>query len=126
MNRITEIELAGRKYPLNFSTKAVKDFSARYGGLENITSAFSDRKADEALEELIWMLSVLIAQGVAYMRLVDGEDVQGITADELEVVLGLGDLGGLKDKLMDALTSGMSRTVEVQVDPKNGETTQGK
>lgn len=126
MNRISMIEIAGKEYPLNFSTKATKEMSARYGGLENITSAFSGRGASEALEELIWMLSILISQGVAYKRIVDGEEVNGISADELEVVIGPGDLGSLKDSLFTAMANGMGRTVEVEQDPKNDETTQGK
>ena len=72
------------------------------------------------------MLSLLIAQGVAYKRIVEGEEVKGISADDLEVVLGVADMAGLKDKIMDAMLGGMSREVEVEQDPKNAKTTQGK
>lgn len=126
MNRITEIEIAGSKYPLNFSTKAAKEIAQRYDGLENIEDAFADKAVDAMMDEIVWLLSLLIAQGVAYKRIVDGEEVKGITADELEVVLGVADMAGLKDKIMDAMLGGMKREVEVEVDTKNAETTQSE
>ena len=126
MNRIGEIEIAGSTYPLNFSTKAAKEIAKRYDGLENIGDAFSGKTVDAMMDEIVWLLSLLVAQGVAYKRIVDGEEVKGITADELEVVLGVADMAGLKDKIMDAMMGGMKREVEVEIDPKNAETTQGK
>ena len=124
MNRIGEIEIAGSTYPLNFSTKAAKEIAARYGGLENIEDAFSGKAVDAMMDEIVWLLSLLIAQGVAYKRIVEGEEVKGITVDELEVVLGVADMKDLKGKLMDAMLGGMKREVEVEIDPKNVETTQ--
>lgn len=125
MSRISEIDLAGRKYPLNFSTKAMKEMSERYGGLdpENIEKAFSGNAA-QVLDGLVWMLHLFISQGVAYKRIVDGEEVKGLTADELEVVLGVDDIASLKGTLFSAMASGSARTVEVEIAPKNGETTQ--
>ena len=124
MNRIGEIEIAGRKYPLNFSTKAAKEIAKRYNGLENIEDAFADKAVDAMMDEIVWLLSLLIAQGVAYKRIVEGEEVKGITADELEVVLGVADMTDVKDKIMNAMLGGMKREVEVEIDPKNVETTQ--
>lgn len=124
MNRITEIEIAGSKYPLNFSVKAAKEISARYGGLENVDKAFTGRPVDEVMSEVVWLLSVLIGQGVAYKRIVEGEDIKGIGAEELEVVLGVADLSALKDKIMGAMLSGIER--EVEVEEKNAMTTQDK
>jgi hypothetical protein len=126
MNRIGEIEIAGSTYPLNFSTKAAKEIAQRYDGLENIEDAFSGKAVDAMMDEIVWLLSLLIAQGVAYKRIVEGEEVKGITADDLEVVLGVADMAGLKDKIMDAMMGGMKREVEVEIDPKNAETTQSE
>jgi hypothetical protein len=124
MNRIGEIEIAGSTYPLNFSTKAAKEIAKRYNGLENIEDAFADKAVDAMMDEIVWLLSLLIAQGVAYKRIVEGEEVKGITADELEVVLGVADMTDVKDKIMNAMLGGMKREVEVEIDPKNVETTQ--
>lgn len=126
MNRLTEIEIAGTSYPLNFSTKAAKLISARYNGLDNIDKAFTGKSVDNMMDEVVWLLALLIEQGAAYKRIVEGAEVKAINAGDLEVVLGVADLAGMKDKIMGAMLSGMERTVEVEDDPKNGETTQGE
>ena len=126
MNRLSEIEIAGRIYPLNFSTKAAKQISERYDGLENLDKAFASKNIDAMMDEVIWLLALLIEQGVAYKKIVDGEDVKAISADALEVVLGVADFAGIKNQITDALLRGMSREVEVEIDPKNAKTTQGK
>lgn len=124
MNRITEIEIAGRKYPLNFSLKAVKEVSKRYGDIANVGDAFTGKPVDEMMGEANWLLALLIEQGVAYKRIVEGEDIKGLTQDELEIIMGVVDFANLKDTLLGAMTAGMER--EVEVDGKNGKTTQGK
>lgn len=126
MNRITEIEIAGRKYPLNFSVKAAKEVSERYGDISNIGDAFEGKSTSEMMDEANWILALLIEQGVAYKKIVDGEEVKGLTQDDLEVVMGVVDFADLKNTLLGAMTAGMRREVEVEPDPKNAETTQDK
>jgi hypothetical protein len=126
MSRITEIEIAGTKYPLNFSVKAAKEVSKRYGDIANIDKAFNGKTMDEMMGEANWILALLIEQGVAYKKIVEGEDVKGLKEDELEIVMGVVDFADLKDTLLSAMTAGMKREVEVEQDPKNAETTQNK
>lgn len=124
MDRITEIEIAGKKYPLNFSVKAAKEFSKRYGDIANVADAFTDKATDEMIEEATWILALLIEQGIAYKKIVDNEDIKGISKDELEVVLGVMDFAELKNTLLGAMAAGAKREVEVEEDPKNAKTTQ--
>lgn len=124
MDRITEIEIAGKKYPLNFSVKAAKEVSKRYGDISNIGDAFTDKTMDKMMDEANWILALLIEQGVAYKKIIEGEDLKGLTQDELEVVMGVVDFADLKDRLLSAMTAGMKREVEVEPDPKNVEATQ--
>jgi hypothetical protein len=126
MDRITEIEIAGKKYPLNFSVKAAKEVSKRYGDISNIGDAFTGKPMDEMMDEASWILALLIEQGVAYKKIVEGEDIKPLTKDELEIVMGVVDFAGLKDTLLGAMTAGMKREVEVEPDTKNAETTQDK
>lgn len=125
MSRITEIEIAGTKYPLNFSVKAAKEVAKRYGDISNVGDAFSDKPVAEMMDEATWLLCLLISQGVAYKKLVEGEDVKGLSQEEIETVMGVADFTDLKDTLLGAMMSGMKREVEVEPDPKNAETTQG-
>ncbi len=124
MNRIIEIEIAGESYPLNFSTKAARAVSDRYGDLTNIGEAFDDKTTVQALDELVWMLALLIEQGVAYHKIVNNIDRKILTAEQLEIVLGVSDVVSLKENVMQAMTSGMAREVETEPE-KNAETTQG-
>ena len=126
MNRITEIEIAGRKYPLNFSVKAAKEVSKRYGDIANVGDAFANKPLDEMMDEANWLLALLIDQGIQYKKIIEGEELKGITKDELEIVMGVTDFADLKDTLLCAMTAGMKREVEVNQDPKNAEATQNK
>lgn len=126
MDRITEIEIAGKKYPLNFSTKAAKEVAKRYGDVSKISEAFTGKTTDEMMDEAIWILALLIDQGVAYKRIVDNEEIKGLNKEELEVVMGVFDFSNLKNTILGAMTAGMNREVEVETDPKNAMTTQDK
>lgn len=126
MNRITEIEIADKKYPLNFSTKAAKEVAKRYGDVSNIGEAFTGKTTDEMMDEAIWILALLIEQGVAYKKIVDNEEIKGLNREELEVVMGVFDFSNLKNTILGAMTAGMNREVEVEIDSKNAMTTQDK
>ena len=125
-NRITEIEIAGRKYPLNFSLAAAEKVAERYGDITNIGDAFTDKPVAEMISEMAWIFALLIEQGAAYKRIVDGEDVKGVTQDDLKVIMGFADFMGMQETLFAAMAAGMGREVEVEPDPKNAKTTQSK
>lgn len=123
MSRITNIEIAGSTYPLNFSTKAAKAIAARYGAVENVGQAFAAGDLDAALGEVIWLLALLIEQGAAYIKITENKDLQVPTEDQLEILIGIADLGGLQTQLLGAMSAGMKTTVEV--DSPNVEATRG-
>lgn len=127
MERITEVEIAGTKYPLNFSLKAAKEVSEKYDGdISKIATVLTGEDLMVAMAEMIWLLELLISQGVEYMRITESEERKGITIEELEVVVCAGDFVRLNVIAMNAITNGMSREVEVEPDPKNEMTTQDK
>lgn len=124
MNRITEVEIAGSLYPLNFSTKAYKSVEERYGGLDGINEALKGQCNAKMLDEINWLLALLIEQGAAYRKIMDGEGCKTISESELEVVTSIYDAPVLKTAIYEALLAGAKREVEVEADPKNAETTQ--
>lgn len=126
MNRISEIEIAGVKYPLNFSVKAAKEISDRYGDISKIGDAFTDKPIGEMMSEATWLLSLLIRQGIAYKKIVEGKEIKEISEDELEIIMGVADFANLKTTLLDAMMLGMGREVEVEPDLKNAKTTPSK
>ena len=124
MSRITEFEIAGKNYPLNFSAKAAKEISKRYGDLSSISKAFEGKPIDQLMDEVIWLMNLLIDQGVAYKKLIEGEEINSLSIEELEIVLGVADFANLKATILGAMTAGMKREVEVEPNPKNEKTTQ--
>lgn len=125
MSRITEIALAGKSYPLNFSTKAVRLLEQRFGDLDGmLTTMQSGKSAHELLDDVNYMLWVLIDQGVRYRRIVDGLELPGLTLEEIEVIVGIDDLQLLMTQLPASMVAGVAPTVELEPDPKNETATQ--
>lgn len=67
MNRVTYMELAGRKYPLVFSLGAAKEIAKRCGNLEEFEKILKVDVLDvETMDTLGYVLAVLAKQGCAY------------------------------------------------------------
>lgn len=124
MGRLKEIEIAGKKFPINFSTKAAKAVDEKFGGIENMGEIFSTETVAGMMENLVWLLHLLIEQGIAYKQLIEGEEIQGYTQDELEILIGVSDIHRMKSDLLNAVGIGMKPEVEVETEEKNEETTQ--
>lgn len=120
--RVTELTIAGKTYPVCLSTGAAKKISDRYGDISNVGEAFTDKSTAEMLGELNWLLALLVKAGCDYKRYSDGQQIEPITEEALDCVLGLDDVQQLKSDVFGAMTAGMSR--EVEVDGKNAEATQ--
>lgn len=128
MNRLTKIKLGGREYLLNFSVNATTAFDERFkdaGGIAEAETVLEKMSVSEQVQTVAWMLSVLIEQGAAYRRIVDGvNDCPTITADDIGVVLSPGEISGLTSAMFGAMGAGAETTVETENDPKNAEATQ--
>ncbi len=125
MNRITEIEIAGKKYPLNFSLKAAKKLAEKYGDIQNIGDALNTQNTSQQMETATFMLYILIDQGCAYKRIMEEEDIKAPTLEELEIIVGVADFANISQTLMDAMTAGMKPTIETEPEePKNAKATQ--
>lgn len=128
MNRIIEIEIAGTSYPLNFSVKAAKELTKRYGALDKIGEALSIKKTDELFDELMYLLALLQNQGADYANIMEGKEIRKFSPEQLEVIMGTVDCVALQDRLMEAMAAGMKPTVETEdtSEEKNARTTQGQ
>lgn len=129
MNRISYIDIAGKKCPMNFSLGAVTEVSQRYGGLEEMQAAFAEidkKPMHEALADLLWLLSVLLKYGAKYAELTGAGDSKAYSAEDLAVLFGAEDAGALSQALTAAMSMGAATTLEVEDEPKNGEATPGR
>lgn len=121
--RTGRIQIAGKSYPLNFSVRAAQQVSERYGGLEKIGEVLRGGDMEKVFAELMWLLALLINQGIARDNLLEGGDTQSVKEDDLWILVSLSDMTGLEGILMSAMTADMSR--EVETDEKNGAATRG-
>lgn len=71
MSKMTYIEIAGREYPMHFSIAAAKEITERFGDLEKMADAFSSGITGDTLQNILWMIELLIKQGCAYKNLFD-------------------------------------------------------
>ncbi|WP_418664351.1 hypothetical protein [Anaerotruncus massiliensis (ex Liu et al. 2021)] len=126
MNRITEITIGGKAYPLNFSVRAAKQATERYGDLSEVSKALIgvDKKYNP-VDETVWLLETMLAEGARYVKLVDGSEITTPTAEDLETLVGYYDVE-LREKLMAALFGGMETEIETEDSPKNAGPTQSE
>ncbi len=125
MNRLCEIEIGGITYPLNFSVKAARLVEEKFGGVHKVTGVYG-KSADlcTTLNNQTWLLQLLMEQGAKYKKLVDGEDIELPTDDEIEVLIGALGMKDVQIALFGCIGISLTPTVEVETDPKNAETTQ--
>ena len=97
----------------------------RYGDMEALNDALDGKNQGKALDEAIWLLSVLMDAGARYARLNGETPEDPLDADALYDVLGADDLGALNSKIAETIVSGKTATVEAQP-PKNGKATPSK
>lgn len=124
MKRLSEIEIAGNHYPLNFSVKAVRKICERYGAVEEMWEKIQAMPVHQRLGEIVWILSLLIEQGTQYLRITEGKELDALTAEELEVLVTIGEFDRYADAINAAALRGASTEVEVEL-PKNGDAMQG-
>lgn len=120
MNRIINIEIAGREYPLSFSLGAAKKIANKYGSLEK---AFAVMSAEEItpnmLETFLFILETLIKQGCEYEKMFEDKKIKPITADEIENVISISDIERITETIIEALNSSQQKEIEIKAEQKN-------
>ena len=120
-DRSSVIELAGKTYELLLTTRATKEIAKRYGGL----SALGDKLLQEenfelALDEIIWLITLLANQPIYIHNLRNPNDVQvPLTEEYLELLTTPVDLAGYRGAIMEALVKGTQRNILSEEDAKN-------
>ena len=132
MNPTVYIDIAGKRYPMRFSTGAIRAISERYGSLDEMSKRMQGADSDmvEAIDVLQFLLATLIAQGCAYKNLfdaatpalenapiVDGKYVP-LTEDELNVALDFADFEMYQRKVFETMRIGQTQTIEAEAKGK--------
>lgn len=124
MNRLSEIEICGTTYQLNFSVQAASEVYERYGDTAEMQEKVMDGYTEKSIAETLWVLGLLERQGAEYVKLHDGEEQPVLCTEVLPTLLGLREFNEVRAKIFEAITKSMTETVEVKPS-KNAGTTQG-
>ena len=93
-DRSAKINIGGREFELILTTRATKEIAGRYGGLENLgQKLMRSENFEMALDELVWLITLLANQSVLIHNLRNPEDKQELLkkqkAGEQTVVAGV-------------------------------------
>ena len=116
------IKIGGQEYQLVLTTKATKEIAKRYGGLESLgTKLMKSENFELALDEVVWLITLLANQGVLIGNRLNGEKRDLLTEDDVELLTSPLDLAVYKDAIMEAMSKGTQRFVESEgASSKNG------
>lgn len=112
--RSSTIYIGGKEYELLLTTKATKEIAKKYGGLSNLGDKLIKSGAPEdALGEVIWLITLLANQPILIRNLQDKENKQDILTEEMvELLTTPTDLAEFKDAITECLYKGTKRNVE--------------
>ena len=118
--RSTLIRIGNRDYEMLLTTKATKEIARRYGGLDKLgDKLLQNENLAEALDELVWLITLLVNQPIQIHNLYSEEKQELLNAETVELLTAPYDLADYRECLMDCLTKGMKRNVESEPDGKN-------
>ena len=118
------ITLCGSQYELILTTKATKEINRRYGGLDKLGDKLSNSEGfEEIIDELVWLLTLLINQGLlvhnAVNKLLGEKQKPLFSEDDIEVLTSPADFADYKDAIFEALQKGAMRHIKSEENPKN-------
>ena len=118
------ITLRGSQYELILTTKATKEINRRYGGLGKLGDRLSKAETfEETIDELVWLLTLLINQGIlvhnAVNKLLGEKQKPLFSEDDIEVLTSPADFADYKDAIFEALQKGAMRHIKSEENPKN-------
>ena len=113
-DRSAKINIGGREFELILTTRATKEIAGRYGGLENLgQKLMRSENFEMALDELVWLITLLANQSVLIHNLRTPEDKQALlTQETVELLTSPLELAEYKSAIMEAMFKGTKRNVE--------------
>lgn len=112
--RAATITIGGKQYDLILTTKATKEIAKRYGGLSNLgDKLMKSENFEMALDEIIWLLTLLANQSILIHNLQNKEDKRELLEeDTVELLTSPLELATYKTAIMEAMFKGTKRNVE--------------
>lgn len=116
--RTASVTIAGRDYPVCFSTDCALACEEKYGGLPELLELFDAPQLSDKLRALTWLAARMLDAGAEYARLLGETPESPPDEAALRRALGMGDVVPLERALIGVILADMHRDVEVEP-PKN-------
>lgn len=112
--RSATISIGEKEYALILTTRATKEIAKRYGGLANLGDKLMKAENFElALDEIVWLITLLANQGVLIHNLQHPEDKRELLTEEVvELLTTPLELATYKDGILEAMLKGSKRYVQ--------------
>ena len=111
--RSATIKIGCKEYQLILTTRATKEISKRYGGLENLGEKLMNSESFEmALDEVVWLIVLLANQSVLIHNLQNQDKRELLTEETVELLTSPLDLASYKEAIMEAMMKGTKRYIE--------------
>lgn len=119
-DRSAQITIGGKEYEFLLTTRATKQIGKRYGGLSDLGEKLMQAENfDAAIDELIWLITLLANQPIMIHNLKHPEDKKELLeAETVELLTTPFEIAGFKEAIMDCLLKGTKREV-LSDEPKN-------
>lgn len=120
-DRGVAVEVGGESYTLVLTTRAAKDITAKYGGLDKIGKTLTGSITSSAtLEVVAYALVALAASGTAIYNMEHPDDKKTpLTAEMVDLTTTPADLAAIQPAVIEAILNGMKRNIESEEDEKN-------
>ena len=111
--RSAEICIGGQQYQLILTTKATKEISKRYGGLENLGDKLMKSENFElAIDEVMWLITLLANQSILIHNLQNKDKKELLTEEIIELLTSPSELADYKNSITEAMFKGTARNIE--------------
>lgn len=117
--RLGEIELLGKKYPLNYSVRISQD-------VDGILAEDTPKDQTAIAKRDIRLISLMMEDAREYRRLILGEETETLTREQLEVLLSPADLIKLEAAISATIKLGGMRFIEAKPPKKEEADGEGK
>ena len=111
--RSAEISIGGVQYQLILTTKATKEISKRYGGLENLgDKLMKSENFEMAIDEVVWLITLLANQSILIHNLKNSDKKELLTEEIIELLTSPSELAEYKNAITEAMFKGTKRNIE--------------
>lgn len=119
-DRSAIITIGNEEYELVLTTRATKEISKRYGGLDALGDQLM--QADDvatALDEIVWLITLLANQGRMRFNLANPKEQKPLLTEEaVEILTNPADFVEYKEAITLAMNKGTKRNVESESEPQ--------